>query len=102
MNYQHCQRWANYSCCWGTVSLYNKLSELGTLITACNNRFSLICVTESWLHDHNVNLINLPNFNFVYKNRITNAGGGVGLFINNGLKFFIREDLFYFSSALNC
>jgi len=82
----------------------NKMTSLNNLLYLCNNIFSIIGVTETWLSDSNQHLIDLPNFKFVCKNRHDKVGGGVGIFIHNSLKYIVRDDLninsFHFESLI--
>ncbi|ESN97198.1 hypothetical protein HELRODRAFT_178316 [Helobdella robusta] len=51
-------------------------------------KFDLVAVTETWLRDATSALINLSGFKFVCVNRIGNIGGGVGLFVRDGLNYY--------------
>lgn len=74
-------------------SLLCNINEIYSLLNLCNNMFSVICITETWLNESSATLASLPNFNFVSKNRNLKAGGGVGFFIKESLKFITRDDL---------
>jgi hypothetical protein len=54
---------------------------------------SIISLTEAWLDNENCTDYKLDNFNFVSANRNTKKGGGVGMFISDGLNFKFRPDL---------
>ena len=70
----------------------NKMTSLNNLLYLCNNIFSIIGITETWLSDSNQHLIDLPNFKFVCKYRRDKVGGGVGIFIHNSLKYILCDD----------
>ena len=58
-----------------------------------NFKFCVIGISETWLDDssQSVEIDGFASFrNLVRENR---AGGGVGLFISNDLKFKLRNDL---------
>ena len=73
-------------------SIFNKMNTLELLCEQFKYFFNLIIVTESWLTDDTAKLINLNNYNFVYKNRAERLGGGVGIFVKHGLEFTVIDD----------
>ena len=82
-----------------TRSLLDKLDELQVLLsdieTATNFTFDVITIQETWLDDSTENLINIPGYNFICKNKKpTKRGGGLGIFIKEYHDFKIRKDLF--------
>ena len=72
-------------------SLQNKLDDLTTLLANLDVKFSIVGITETWLQNsaHNVDI---NGYDFVFKNRSSKSGGGVGLYVSNDLNFKIRED----------
>ena len=75
-------------------SVLHKITDFNLLLTSLNIDVNLLAITETWLNDDNANLINLPNYSFVYHNRKSkNPGGGVGFFILKGIDFLVRDDL---------
>ena len=60
-----------------------------------NFSFSIICFSETWLNDSNVNNSNyeLPNYVSVHQIRNHYKGGGVSVFIHKNFEFKIRNDL---------
>ncbi|ESO01177.1 hypothetical protein HELRODRAFT_175205 [Helobdella robusta] len=64
-------------------------------------KFDLVAVTETWLSDATSALINLSGFKFVCVNRICNIGGGVGLFVRDGLNLLIFYILFSYYSLIS-
>ena len=57
--------------------------------------FSIICFSEAWLDDSNVDNSNyeLPNYVSVHQIRNHYKGGGVSVYILKNLEFKIRDDL---------
>ena len=64
-------------------SIVKKFSELCELINHFHPDAVLVC--ETWLHENNVNLLNISNYEFFYKNRKNGKGGGVAIYINSKL-----------------
>lgn len=61
------------NCC----SIYNKMNEIELLKSITNTK--IIAVSESWLNSEIAKLINMQNFKFERKARLTDAKrGGVG------------------------
>ena len=50
-------------------------------------------ISETWLTFDNP-LVEIPGYSFVSNHRTFKGGGGVALYIRDGLKFSIRDDLF--------
>jgi len=51
-----------------------------------------IAISETKLNDRNVINTSIPNYNFLRKDSLTNAGG-VGLYIKQTFKYCVRDDL---------
>ena len=76
-------------------SLPAKFDKLKLLISECNcQRINLdfIMVCETFLTDNISGQFNIPDYNMVCRNRITNRGG-VAIYVNNKHNFSVREDL---------
>ena len=65
-----------------------------------NRSFSIIAVSETWLHRSNSDLFHLPGYHFISSHREHKAGGGVGIYIQSHLKFKLRTDLKSSDNAL--
>lgn len=80
-------------------SLPSKLDNLQSFIQnliSNHVNIKIICLQEIWQIPF-PDLISIPGFSFVYKQRTKNRGGGVGFFIKNDIKFKILTDLSPFS-----
>ena len=76
-------------------SLRTKLDELRILISQIEKRFTavnFILICETHLTDVTVSYVNIEGYNFEYKNR-DGLGGGVAIFIKEGIKYRRRDDL---------
>ena len=62
--------------------------------------FTLIGVSENWLHDSICDLYNLPGYNFIENHRSHRSGGGVVIYLNKNIEFSIRYDLSEFDNLL--
>ena len=60
-----------------------------------NFSFTIICFSETWLNDSNVDNSNyeLPNYVSVHQIRNHYKGGGVSVYIHKNFEFKIRNDL---------
>ena len=58
------------------------------------NSSDIACVTETWLRDHiHDNVVCIPGYNLVRRDRIDVTRGGVCTYIKKGLKYTVLEDL---------
>ena len=68
--------------------LFGKLSNLKDLINKVSRgkRIDIILLCETW-QSQNSPIPSLPGYNYVYKSRKHKMGGGVGIFINERIRF---------------
>ena len=60
-----------------------------------SNVMSLACITETWLRDHiHDNVVCIPGYNLVRRDRIDVIHGGVRTYIKKGLQYTVLEDLY--------
>lgn len=64
--------------------------------------FSIYGFTETWLSEDKAKYCNIPNFQHVYKCRESGRGGGVSLYVKNGINFNVRDDLTNMSEYCEC
>jgi len=67
------------------------------LLSELNHKFSLIGLSETKIKSSTVNIsptdsFNIPGYNFLSQPTLSNAGG-VGIFIDQNLSYYLREDL---------
>ena len=69
----------------------------GQRVEESKHPFNVICLTETWLNDHEFKTnsnYHLPNYEGIYYERKTNKrGSGVLMYIRNDLSYKIRNDL---------
>ena len=59
-----------------------------------NIKFSLICVSETWLNDYS-HSVDIDGLNFIHKHRPNRTGCRVVLYISDNLDFKTRADLIF-------
>ena len=71
--------------------------KLHDLLLNCSNSFNIICVTETWSTDNELNnssAFDLPNFDFIHQERRTGKKrGGILIYVKNHIKFKTIKDL---------
>ena len=77
------------------MSLGPKIDELRCF--ASDNKRDLISLTETWIYDDTAaeHHLHLPGYNLCLKNRKSGVHGGVGLYINNTIKYKALTDLYH-------
>ena len=77
-------------------SLNKNYDDLSTFLTTLKNfRFSVIGVTETWLHSNSPPIFSLDNYDMIRADRAAGRGGGVAIYLNNQLTFRKRPDLHF-------
>ena len=67
-------------------------TAISSLLDTINVQFSAIGLTEIWIKEAN-SFYNFNNFTFLFNERHGKKGGGVGILLNNKLKYKQRNDL---------
>ena len=55
--------------------------------------FTVVCVTETWLNNANVNTYELPGYLHEFDYHKNKIGAGVSIFVKNNVEYRIRTDL---------
>ena len=63
------------------------------LYTLDNFPFSIIGITETWLHSISPDVYNLKNYDIVRQDRKEKSGGGVAFYIHEHLQYKVRNDI---------
>ena len=76
-----------------TQSLLSTFTEFTMMLSLYS--FDIVCVTETWLKNDStqINYVQIPDYDFVYANRTSSKGGGVGLYISQKFSYKTRNDL---------
>lgn len=86
-------------------SIRNKIEELDLLLHSLDYP-EVVCITETWCHSDEINIINLSSYKLTdYFARSSMKGGGVAIFINNSLNFklinsYVKSEESIFEYAL--
>ncbi len=59
--------------------------------------FVLLC--ETFLTNDKACLVEIPGYNLLHKSRISMKGGGVAIYIKNGITYTLRDDLAVFQEG---
>ena len=70
------------------------------MLQSLDHDFSFIGLTETWLDENKQDLYDLPGYNCIHRYREGRRGGGVSLYMRNGISFTNRNDLEYFDSEM--
>jgi hypothetical protein len=84
----------NFSLCHLNIRSMNKNHRnLKTLLMNLDIKMSIIAITESWLKPSNVDLFDLEGYQHEARTREQKSGGGISLFIDDAIKYKVREVL---------
>ena len=81
-------------------SLPKHHDESELYINSLNFKLSVKALTENWLDESKQDLFDLEGYNCLHKFRKEKRGGGVTLYIENGIDFINRPDFEYFDSEM--
>ena len=92
-----------FSLCHVNVrSLQSNFNSLMSYLSTLEFGFSAVGVTETWLHNSNCNLYNLPGYIFIETHRTLRSGGRVGIYLKDDMEFKIRKELVWICFHWNC
>ena len=78
----------------------SNLDDFHTLLEESKHSFNVICLTETWLNDHELqinSIYHLPNYEGVHYGQKNNKrGGGVLMYIRNDITYKTEIDLCIF------
>ena len=78
------------------------LSELNNFLSTLAIHFTCIGLTETWISNNTSSSINISGYSHIHKFRDNRRGGGVSLFLNEGIPFFVRDDLTVCTDLYEC
>ena len=74
-------------------SLARNFDNVQLLLDSLDCTFSVVGVSETWLHSNSPPLYDIPNYSLIRSDRLEGRGGGVAFYVNNALSFKLRSDL---------
>ena len=74
-------------------SLNRNFEYFENLLYSIKFNFSVIGISETWLHNNSPQLFNIPNYTLIRADRQERRGGGVAFYIADNLKYKIRYDI---------
>lgn len=74
-------------------SIRKHFDDIQLLLSALDNPFSLIGISETWLNDDDKNLFDLPSYKSEYSHRANNNHGGVAVYIKSNVHYNRRYDI---------
>lgn len=78
-------------------SLWKNHDHISQLLSQCP--FDIVAITETWLEPNTpVQMLSIPNYNFINRDRPNKRGGGVGFYIASHINYIIRDDLMHNSN----
>ena len=79
-------------------SAQKNLTSLARYIN--NHNFTIIGISESWFKEYNVDRYGIEGYNGVHTFRPIRSGGGVSIFVQNSIEYFVRTDLSYLNAHI--
>ena len=75
-------------------SLSANLREIITCLHGLSQNFDIIALSETWFStSDNLNIFYLPAYQFCHRDRENRRGGGVAIYVKNGIEFDVMESL---------
>lgn len=72
-----------------------KLEELQCILKAIPSTVHIVILTETWItSEQDAKLYDLPNYKHIYNYRHDSKGGGVSIYIHEGIPFEVTEDTY--------
>ena len=81
-------------------SLPCNLDKFTQYINGLDVSFSVMAFTETWLKPHNEHCYGINGYNVEHNSRLVKTGGGVSMFIKEGIEYTKRTDLYRMSNIM--
>ena len=72
--------------------LHGKYDEIREILVSCK-KIDIFSLTEIFVNDQTTTNFTIPGYDFIKRSRKNGIGGGVGMYIRNGINFTVRNDL---------
>ena len=73
-------------------SLLKNLDKLNLMLGSFKKSFSVIGISETWLTDCTVELVNITEYSFISNHRKSKTGDGVGFYLHNDLQYKLLNE----------
>ena len=83
-------------------SLPKNIGKLCDLLSLIDNKFTIIGVSETWLHSDNVDLYVIPEYTSIHVTRPSKKGGGVSLYVRSSLEYTVLSEMSIITEYLKC
>ena len=81
-------------------SVQKNLSDFENYLKLLHHSFSVIAISETWLHEYNKELYCIDGYAMIQRCRSDRIGGGVALCIKDGISYNVRNDLSIFNDIM--
>ena len=81
-------------------SIPRHMNELEAYLSNLCHNFSIVAITETWFTDLTVDTYSLQGYTHGYEYRKNKSGGGISLFIREGISYLMRKDLNIFDQNM--
>ena len=88
--------------CFNIRSFHANIDEFLGFLTNCDHNFDVIVLTETWAKDETHKLCHIKGYHAIHNFRAEKRGGGVAIFIKDGIRHEIIEDLNISNNNIEC
>lgn len=74
-------------------SIHKNIDAISDYLETLNVKFTIIGMSETWLHENNAHCYSIDGYNHFYQHRLNKKGGGVSIFVKDNLQVKYRDDL---------
>ena len=74
-------------------SIPHNLDHFTNFLNEIDIEFSVLAFSETWLKPHDEQCYDVIGYNAEHNSRLNKAGGGISLFVKNGIEYYKRSDL---------
>ena len=83
-------------------SMMKNFDNLREYLDNFSVNFGVLGITETWLNNDTVNLIDLPGYHHVSNHRTSKKGGGVSFLIRNDISYSVLDELKLSNEYIEC
>ena len=83
-------------------SLLKNIGKLCDFLSLIDNKFTIIGLSETWLHSDNVDFYEIPEYTTIHVTRPSKKGGGVSLYVHSSLEYTVLSKMSIITEYLEC